>query len=172
MLITPDTTLETTDSGLKLKYDYSGSLWSRESKQKLGQVPGAPVTNTPSIGLGNGNIGVSADATGVMVEGGLSVLKASDDLLVGSKSLGLATGAEGEVLGVDGSAGLNDGTLGADIGATLVSATGTAGINVDGLNASVDGTIGLKAEIGFKIGAQTEIKLPFISFGFSIGEAK
>ncbi len=172
VLISPDTTLETSDDGPGLKLDYHGSLWSAKAEQKPGQISGAPVTNTDSIGLGNGNIGVSTDGTGIMLEGALSVLKASDDLLVGSKSLGFTTGVEGEAVGVDGSAGFKDGTLSADVGGTLVSTTESAGINLDGLNASINGTIGLKAEIGFEIGAQTEIKLPFISFGFSLGEAK
>ena len=46
------------------------------------------------------------------------------------------------------------------------------GVNVAGVNVGVKGEIGLKAELGFKIGKETEIKLPFITIGFSFGGAK
>jgi hypothetical protein len=36
----------------------------------------------------------------------------------------------------------------------------------------VSGELGFKAEIGFKIGKRTEIKLPFVSFGLNFGGAK
>jgi hypothetical protein len=92
-------------------------------------------------------------------------------LQVGSDNLGVTGGGDIVALGVDGSAGLHNGTLGADVGATLISGTANAGIDIGGVNADVNATIGIKAELGFEIGPQTEIKLPFISFGFSLGKA-
>ena len=69
-------------------------------------------------------------------------------------------------------AGLKDGSLQASAGVNLASVKGELGANVAGINVGVNAEVGLKAEFGFKIGRKVEVKLPFISFGFSIGGAK
>ncbi len=95
----------------------------------------------------------------------------SDEARLGNENLGLTGSSETEALGVDGELGWHDNSLGATIGGTWISETGSVGANIGGINVGVNGTIGLKAELGFEIGEHTEIKLPFISFGFSIGKA-
>lgn len=94
------------------------------------------------------------------------------DGVLGDDDLALTGGVEGKVLSADGFIGIKDNSIGASIGGSLVSAKGDVGVNVAGVNVGVSGEIGLKAELGFKIGQETEIKLPFISFGISFGGAK
>jgi hypothetical protein len=51
----------------------------------------------------------------------------------------------------------------------LASIEGSVGANVAGVNVSLTGEIGFKAEFGITFGKRTEIKLPFISFGLRFG---
>lgn len=160
-----------------LGYNVSGSVWSRDSEQNLGNLDGAPISNTFSVEAGNGKVGFGVQpgdngATDVAFEGEVSALSISDNALLGSKNLGLTAGSETEALGLDGSIGWHDNSLGATVGATWISETGSIGTDIGGLNVGVNGTIGLKAEFGIQIGEETKIKLPFISFGFSIGKAQ
>ena len=53
-------------------------------------------------------------------------------------------------------AGYRHGTVGAKIGGSLMSADGDVGVNVAWANVGLHGEIGLKAELGFKLGAKTE----------------
>lgn len=90
---------------------------------------------------------------------------------VGNKMLGFTTGEEVDVGSLDASAGLKNGELGADLGASAVTEQLSVGANVAGVNVGVNGAVGLKWELGFEIGKKTEVKLPFLSFGFSVGSA-
>ncbi|HJT56303.1 MAG TPA: WXG100 family type VII secretion target [Ktedonobacteraceae bacterium] len=160
----------------ELGYNVSGSVWSRDSEQNLGNIDGAPVSNTFSIEAGNGKVGFGVQpgkngATDVALEGELSLLNISDNARLGTTNLGLTGGSETEALGLDGDVGWHDNSLGASVGATWISETGSVGADIGGVNVGVNGTIGLKAEFGIEIGEETKIKLPFISFGFSIGKA-
>lgn len=169
---------DTNESGLgdtSLYMGVGGSIWSYDTGDKeIASADGVPLSVNGDVGIDNGSIGVGIhqgdDGTldaGLM--GNFSVIQAGGDATFGSENLGLTGGVEGEAGGVDGALGIKDDSLDADVGVTLASATGSAGVNIAGVNASVNATIGLKAELGFSIGAHTEIKLPFISFGFSIG---
>jgi uncharacterized protein YukE len=174
---TVDPKLEYTSDHNKLSYSIGDSVWSKDAKQNLGSFDGAAVSNSESIDVGNGKVGFgiqSGDhgATDIGLEGEISLLTISDNARVGSEDLGLTAGSETEALGVDGDIGWHDNSLGATVGATWISETGSVGTNIDGVNVSVDGTVGLKAEFGLEIGAETKIKLPFFSFGFSIGKAQ
>jgi uncharacterized protein YukE len=165
------------ESGLNpaLYLGVGGSLWSYQTPdEQIASVFGAPLSAHGSVGLDNGSIGVGIhqgdDGTlDVGLMGSVSAVQADGDLTLGSDNLGLTGSGEVEAGALDGALGLEDDSLDADVGATLVSATGSVGGNIAGVNASVNATIGIKAELGFSIGAHTEVKLPFISFGFSIG---
>ncbi|MCP4421407.1 MAG: WXG100 family type VII secretion target [Chloroflexi bacterium] len=120
-----------------------------------------------------GGLGYSAEdglVAGVSAE--YYTAQAKIDGVYGDKDLAATGGLTGKALAADGFFGYKDGSVGASIGGTLVSAEGEAGMNVAGVNVGVKGEIGLKAELGFKIGRKTEIKLPFITLGFSFGSAK
>ena len=95
-----------------------------------------------------------------------------DTLFAGDKDLGFTGAAEGKVLSGEAVAGFKEGTLGLFAGVNLASVKGELGANVAGYNVGVGAEVGLKAEIGFKIGKKTEIKLPFVSIGLSFGGAK
>jgi WXG100 family type VII secretion target len=95
-----------------------------------------------------------------------------DTLFAGDKDLGFTGAGEVKVASAEATAGFKEGTLGLYAGANLASVKGELGANVAGYNVGVSGEVGLKAEIGFKIGKKTEVKLPFISFGISFGGAK
>ncbi len=115
-------------------------------------------------GLKKGKVGIFGEAYGAKLQG--------DTILAGDKDLGLTVAGDVKALSVTGFAGMKDGTLGASIGGNLISAKGEVGTNISGYNVGVNAEVGLKAELGFKIGAKTEIKLPFVSFGFSFGKAR
>jgi WXG100 family type VII secretion target len=93
--------------------------------------------------------------------------------VVGSKDLGVTGLVGGKVLAAEAQLGIIDNQFGAKIGGTLISAEGQVGVNVAGINVGAKGEIGLKAELGFSIGAKgVEVKLPFISLGIVFGGAK
>ncbi|GAC1344452.1 MAG: hypothetical protein NVSMB27_05450 [Ktedonobacteraceae bacterium] len=153
------------------------SIWSTEKEKDAGQFYGAPITDTGKIEVGKTKLGVGiqqdkSGATEVGIIGAFTLFNGSIDSRIGSKDLGWTGGLETEVGGAEGFAGWNGKSLGADAGITLISDTVSTGVNIDNVNVGVDATIGLKYELGIEIGPQTEIKLPFISFGFSIGAAK
>ncbi len=90
----------------------------------------------------------------------------------GSQDLG-ATGSI-QVAGPSGDvfAGVENGSIGADIGGSLISAQGTAGVDIAGTNVGVTGGIGLQWHLGFSLGEKTEVKLGPFELGFSFGGAK
>ena len=93
-------------------------------------------------------------------------------MFAGDKDLGFTGSGEVKVLSGEASAGFKEWTLGASAGVNLASVKGELGANVAGINVGVGAEVGLKAEIGFKIGKETEIKLPFVTLGISFGGAK
>jgi hypothetical protein len=107
-------------------------------------------------------VGASADVTAV---------KARDERVLGSRQLGLTAGAELDVGSADGFAGLRDGEIGAEIGASPATLHRSVGVDVAGYNIGVEEAMGWKWEWGLKIGKVTEVKLPFVSLGFTIGKA-
>lgn len=165
------------DGKAALFMGYATSLWHQDSEVGLGQFGNNPVSANTSVEVLPSKFGFGVQegehgTTDVGLESSVSLLNVSDGVRVGTKDLGATGGLETEVMGLDSNVGLINNSLQADAGVTLLSDTGSVGVNIDKVNLSVDGTIGLKAELGFDIGEHTEIKLPFISFGFSFGSAK
>jgi WXG100 family type VII secretion target len=120
-------------------------------------------------------IGASFDKDGLSagLSGEFYTAKASVLGVVGDKNLGLTAGGEIEVASAEGFIGIKDNNIGASIGANLISVEGEVGTNIAGVNVGLTGEVGLKAELGFEIGAGGfEMKLPFASFGISFGGAK
>jgi WXG100 family type VII secretion target len=115
-------------------------------------------------GLKKGKIGIFAEGYAAKLQG--------DTLLAGDKDFGLTAAGDIKALNVGGFAGIKDGSLGASIGGTLISAKGEIGTNISGYNVGVNAEAGLKLEFGLQIGKQTKIKLPFVTLGFSFGKAR
>jgi uncharacterized protein YukE len=115
--------------------------------------------------------GLKKGKLGIFGEGYLGKAQ-GDTVFAGNEQLGVTGAGEVKAGSVEAFAGVKDWTLGASVGGTLVSAKGEIGANVAGINVGVNAEVGLKAELGFKIGKRTELKLPFFSIGFSIGDAR
>ncbi len=146
-----------------VKYGVGGSLYGDPNSDGITAISGEG-----GVAFGLGENGVTAG-----LYGEYSTARAQyDTAFLGGDNLGATAGIDAKVLAAEGFVGIRDNSFGAAIGGTLVSAEGSVGVNVAGVNASVNGEIGLKAELGFQIGQETEIKLPFISIGFSFGGAK
>lgn len=170
-------TREGEDKTVGVSVDVSGNLWDKgESTQT--KVAGVSIKDSNGIRLGVfgasagleasldpnaehwGQAGVSAEFTGVELY---------HEDVVGSDEWGVTDSANVKALSADAFAGFQDGTLGAKVGVDLISAEGGVGVNVAGVKVGVDATIGIKAELGIEVGKRVEVKLPFVSFGFSIG---
>lgn len=140
-------------------------------------VWGNPKGDGVAVVGGYGEVGLKANLDdGVMIGGGgefYTVKGEWDTALVGDKEYGVtgSVGFKGPSAG--GFAGFQfdrkDQAIGASIGVNAVSVDGSVGGNVAGVNVSLTGEVGLKAELGLKIGRRTEVKLPFISFGLKFG---
>ncbi|MCA0351307.1 MAG: WXG100 family type VII secretion target [Chloroflexi bacterium] len=173
---TYDYKTKTGETKPQLKLGVSGALL--EDKGDLLKVDG-PIPYTLKgkyqVGYGEAGIGLGINGDkkftiGPYVEG--TVAKGELTNVYGDKNFGITETLEGKVLSVEGFAGLKDGSVGATIGGTLASVQATKGLNIAGVNVGVTAEVGLKAELGFSIGKETKIKLPFVSFGFSFGGAK
>lgn len=150
------------DPGIGVKYGVEGALVGDPSKDGISAFGG-------EIGFGAG-LGKNGFTLGP--HGEVYAVKGQLSGVAGDSELGLTGDAGFKALSADGFAGVKDNSFGASIGLNLASAGGTAGVNVAGYNVGVKGEIGLKAELGFKIGQETELKLPFITVGFNFGSAK
>ena len=134
-------------------------------------------TAESTVGAVNGGIGFSGDPTNWLLGAAVTATawSGTNTSVVGNQWFGVTNEGEVDVLSGKGQAGLSysDGKyeFGAQIGGTLASVQDDLGVNVAGLNVGVNGSIGLSAQLGIEIGNKTEIKLPFISFGFDIGPA-
>jgi WXG100 family type VII secretion target len=115
-------------------------------------------------GLKKGKLGIFADGYLAKAQG--------ETMFAGDKNFGGTLSGDVQVGRVNAFAGVKDGSFGASIGGSIVSAKGEVGANVAGYNVGVNAEIGLKAELGFQIGKKTQIKLPFVTLGFSFGGAK
>jgi hypothetical protein len=115
-------------------------------------------------GLKKGKVGIFGEAYAAKLQG--------DTLLAGDKDFGLTAAGDVKALSVSAFAGVKDGSVGASIGGSLISAKGEIGTNVSGYNVGVNAEVGLKAELGLQIGKNTKIKLPFVTLGFSFGKAR
>lgn len=164
------------ESNLGFPYAVEGELAAAQvyGNTNLGSVP---VTGSAKAALGAFGAGLKLGlgeqglpTAGVYAEG--SVARASVEGVIGNENFGATGGAEVKALGVEGFAGIEDGSFTAQAGATLVSARAETGTNIAGVNVGVSGEVGLKWEVGVKLGPETEVKLPFVSFGISFGKAK
>lgn len=125
------------------------------------------------VGIKEGGLRVGFDEDGEFVAMAgyeATIVNANrDGVIIGNDDMGLTGGLEAEFLSASAEAGYQDGSVGAEVGVNFASAEGELGANVGGVNVSAHGEIGLKAELGISIGKNTEIKLPFVTIGFSIG---
>jgi ABC-type multidrug transport system fused ATPase/permease subunit len=160
--------------------EVSGDAWDKEISSDA-SVAGVNIRSSNGVRLAgltaSGGVDVSLDPKADhRVEAGLSgeftVAELYNDNVLGSKQLGLTDGVSAKALSAEGFVGFKDGSFGAKAGLDLASVEGNVGMNVAGVNVGLDATIGLKAELGVKIGPKTEISLPFVSFGFAFGGAK
>jgi WXG100 family type VII secretion target len=148
--------------GVDLKWGVKDAVWGDPDAEGWSLVGGEGGLKT-----GFGEKGFSLGAYGEYY-----TAQGKVDGVWGDKNLGLTGGLSGKALSADGFIGIKDNSLGASIGGSLVSAEGEVGTNVAGVNVGVSGEIGLKAELGFQIGQKNELKLPFVTLGFSFGKAK
>lgn len=140
-------------------------------------VWGSPKGDSLAAVGGYGEAGIRANLDdGVMIGAGgefYTVKGEWDTAFVGDKEYGVTGGVGFKGLSAEGFAGFQfdkkDQAFGAKVGVNAVSVEGSVGGNVAGVNVSLAGEIGLKAEFGFKIGKKTEIALPFITIGFKFG---
>ncbi len=96
-----------------------------------------------------------------------------DSVLAGDDDFGWTVDHGVRVGTLDGFAGYQDGNIGWSAGANLISVPLGTGVNVAGHNVGVEVEPGLKLELGGDIGRRgVNVKLPFISFGVSFGDAK
>ncbi len=149
---------------LAVKYGVEGSVYGNAEDP----------TGWAALG-GGGGVKVGVDEHGpiaALYAEAYAFQAKAETVFAGDKNLGATGGASARVLAGEAVAGFKDGSLQATIGGTLASVKGEMGANVAGFNVGVSGEIGLKAELGFKIGEKTEIKLPFVSLGLSFGGAK
>jgi WXG100 family type VII secretion target len=141
-------------------------------------VSGAVVGNPDAEGFSvlGGSVGAQAGVTSKGFQAGPYgegyVAQAKTGGVWGDENLALTGGLTGKALAAEGFAGIRNNSLGASIGGTLISIKGEAGTNVAGVNVGLTGEVGLKAELGFQIGQETKLKLPFVTIGFAFGGAK
>ena len=149
---------------LGLKYGAEGSVFGDAEASDGWAAIGGGLGAKVGVDKDGPIAALYAEAYGLQVKG--------DTLFAGDKDLGFTGAAEGKVLSGEAVAGFKEGTLGLFAGVNLASVKGELGANIAGYNVGVGAEVGLKAEIGFKIGKKTEIKLPFISIGLNFGGAK
>jgi hypothetical protein len=149
---------------LAVKYGVADSVWGNDEGPNSWAAVG-----------GGGGVKVGIDKEGpiaALYGEAYGFTAKGETLFAGDKDLGFTGAGQVKVASVEAVAGYKDGGFGASIGGNLASVKGEVGANVAGYNVGVSGEVGLKAELGFKIGAKTEIKLPFVTVGFSFGGAK
>jgi hypothetical protein len=150
---------------------YNKTLW--QQKNNIGPIPETNVGTFSFLNAQAGaHIGRQPDGTfdAGLVAGG-NVVDLNDQDVVGNKDFALTSGTDITALSAQAQIGLEKNSFGASIGGSLVSATSNVGLNIAGENVGVSASVGLSAQLGFEIGEHTEIKLPFVSIGFSFGSA-
>lgn len=148
--------------GIGVKYGVEGAFFGDPSEDGVSAFGG-------EIGFG---AGFGKDGFTIGPYGEVYAAKGQTSGRVGDSDLGLTGGAGFKALSLDGFMGIKDNSFGASVGGNLASVEGTGGVDVAGYHVGVSGELGLKAELGFSIGQHTEIKLPFVSFGFNFGSAE
>ena len=162
--------------GIKYKF-YEGSLFKTPEKKVESNIFGIPVHGKMQgkvvAGEAGAQVGLGEKGYTAGAYGDFYALKGEADGVLGTKNAGLTGGVGAKGAGFEGFVGLKDNQFGAKVGVNLASVDGSAGLNIAGVNARVKGEVGLKAELGFEVGAKgVEAKLPFVSFGISFGAAK
>lgn len=123
---------------------------------------------TGAIGLGvmekDGNLdaGIWGEVTAASVE---------DRGRWGSKNLGLTYGGDAKVLSASGFAGMQDDSVGAEVGVNLAEVDGHVGTDIAGVNVGVNAGVGLKLELGVEVGKHTKVKLGPFTLGLDFGGA-
>lgn len=150
---------------------------TKDNWQEAGTMGAVPVHNAGSVTALNAqagvNIGREKDGTfDAGLTAGANMFDMSNQTVLGSPFFGFTLNEGITGPSAEAQAGLRQNSLGASIGASALTASGGAGVNIAGFNIGVTGGIGAKVELGFQIGAKTELKLPFITVGFTVGSAK
>jgi WXG100 family type VII secretion target len=142
-------------------FKQEGDLWGGKWKaQELGGLAGVGIKQID----GKWAVGAWGEAY---------VAKAKlEGTLVGDQNLGWTAGVDAKALSAKAFVGYKDGSVGAEIGGTLVSVRGETGMNIAGANVGVTGEIGLMWKLGISFGQKTEVKLGPFAFGFVFGKAK
>lgn len=116
--------------------------------------------------------GMGKDGFTIGPHGEVYAAKGQATAVLGDSDFGLTRTWGFKALSADGFAGVKDNTLGASVGANLISLEGSQGINIAGYNASITGEVGVKDEWGIKLGEHSEVDMGPFSLGFSVGKAK
>ena len=151
--------------GIKYGID-KGAVWGdAKASDGVSAVGGEYGIELSVEGFKKGKVGIFGDYYTAKAQG--------DMIFAGDKELGLTGAGEVKALSAQAFAGYKDGTFGASIGGSIISAKGEIGANISGYNVGVSGEVGLKAELGFKAGKKGfEFKLPIVTLGFSFGGAR
>lgn len=159
-----------------------GKVWEDEGAVKEESVPGS--TKWGSIPVNwdqkettwayDYSFGAAVSQTGSQLGGQVGGVwfQEQDSVVIGNQGIGFTGSAGLNLVGGEAMVGIVDTSLGASVGVNLGSLEASAGLNVLGNNVAAIGEVGIKAELGLSIGRRTEVKLPFVSFGFDVGEAK
>jgi WXG100 family type VII secretion target len=155
-----------------------GEYYDYDNVKKDIKIAGVDVgdyTYDAKVGTAEAGIGIEVDEDGELSAGGYfsaSAGEVSADAVLGNEDFGGSV--SGKVAGpsVEGFIGLKDGSVGGEIGGTLISAEGSAGVNIAGANVGVSGGVMLGAKFGFKVGKKTEVKLGLFKLGLILGKAK
>lgn len=157
-----------------IKVEFGGAYDKTKSAEGscLGVVPVSWVNTTSTL---EGKGGASFEGSSKGVTAGLgaeaTAYKVEQTATYGTQNFGFTAKVSSRVGSGNAFAGVKDNSLGAKAGFNLISYGTELGFNVLGFNIALSAEVGAKAEVGAQIGARTEVKLPLVSLGFSIGSA-
>lgn len=103
--------------------------------------------------------------------GSVTALTGGASGMIGSKEKEIGGDITIKAGHLEGFAGYRDGTVGAKLGGSLVSAEGTLGLNMAGSNVGVTAGIGAKFELGLQVGKNSRLFLGPFTIGLNISEA-
>lgn len=115
------------------------------------------------VGHRGSNYGIGAEVNSIKISGGQ---------VFGTKDAAFTTGAELAGPSANAYAGVKDGSIGAEAGASWAGVKGEAGFNVFGWNVGLVGEADLGAGIGASIGKKTSVKIGPFAVGITFGSAK
>lgn len=135
------------------------------SEQGQTDIAGVPLSYEGRLDVLGGEAGAVFDvANGDLYAYGEGYgAQASGNFTLGNEYASVSGNGTATVLGAEGWAGVRDGQIGAEIGATLASVEGELSGTVAGMDIGVGAEVGLKAELGFSVGDEVKIDLPFVS---------